>query len=68
MKAAKGCLDLLISRRQLDGQKGEQQDPQGAVEHDWWSCVAEEQPDPEHDAGDRDRCGGKRAEDMVSRK
>ena len=55
-------LQLLIGRRQIDGEEGDQQNPQRAVEHKGRAGVAEKQADAEHDAGHRDWGGGKEAE------
>ena len=55
-------LQLLIGGRQRDGDEGDQQDPQRAVEHEGRARVAQEQPDAEHDAGHGDRRGGEEAE------
>ena len=48
-------LQLLIGRRQVDGQECDQQNPQGAVEHKGRAGIAEEQPDAEHDTGHGNR-------------
>ena len=55
-------LQLLIGRRQVDGDERDQQDPQRAVEHEGRPRIAQEQADAEHDAGNRDRRGGEEAE------
>ena len=60
-------LQLLIGRRQIDGQERDQQDPQRAVEHEGRPRVAQEQADAEHDAGNRDRRGGEEAEHARAR-
>jgi hypothetical protein len=44
-------IELPIGRRQRDGDEGDQQHPQGAVEHEGRLRVAQEQPDAEHDTG-----------------
>ena len=62
MHGAERRLQLLIGGRQRDGDEGDQQDPQRAVEHERRPRVAQEQADAEHDAGDRDRRGGEKAE------
>ena len=59
-------LHLLIGGRHAQRQEGEQQNPQRAVEHERRPRVAQEQPDAEHDAGDRDRRGGEEAERAVA--
>ena len=61
-----GRLQLLVGRRQRDGDERDEQDPQRAVEHQRRPRVAEEQPDAEHDAGDGDRRGGEEAERAVA--
>ena len=66
MDGAERRLQLLVGRRQLDRQEGDQQDPQRAVEHERRARVAEEQADAEHDAGDRDRRGGEEAEHAMA--
>ena len=55
-------LQLLIGGRQRDGDEGDQQDPQRAVEHEGRARVAQEQPDAEHDARHRDRRGRQECE------
>ena len=50
-------LKLLVGGGQRDGDEGDEQDPQRAVEHEGRARVAEEQADAEHDAGHRDRRG-----------
>ena len=66
MHGAERRLELLIGGRQRDGDEGDQQDPQRAVEHERRPRVAQEQPDAEHDAGDRDRRGGEEPERAVA--
>ena len=66
MDGAERRLQLLIGRRQRDGDEGDQQDPQRAVEHERRPRVAEEQPDAEHDAGNGDRRGGEEAEHAMA--
>ena len=61
-------LQLLIGRRQIDGEERQQQDPQRAVEHEGRPRVAQEQPDAEHDAGHGDRRGREKAEHAVARR
>ena len=53
-------LQLLIGRRQVDGQERDQQDPQRAVQHERRPCVAEEQADAEHDPGNGNRRSGEK--------
>ena len=62
MDGAERRLQLLIGRRQRDGDEGDQQDPQRAVQHERRPRVAQEQADAEHDAGNGDRRGGEKAE------
>ena len=59
-------LQLLIGGRQRDGDEGDEQDPQRAVQHERRPRVAQEQADAEHDARDRDRRGRQKAERAVA--
>ena len=60
-------LQLLVGGRQRDGDEGDEQDPQRAVEHEGRARVAEEQPDAEHDARHRDRRGRQECEHAPAR-
>ena len=58
--------ELLVGGRQLDGDEGDEQDPQRAVERERRARVGEEQADAQHDAGDGERRGGEEAQQPVS--
>ena len=64
MDGAEGRLQLLIGRRQADGEERDQQDPQRAVKHEGRPRVAQEKTDTEHDAGNGDRRGGEKSEHL----